>query len=249
MHLSDLLRYTLWVGVATTAKRNQREYGVPTAWLTHLIGNSVTLFLPDVLRILHRKRMIRSKDPVTRALLQTLDLRVSQDPNYALYVAPLALGFIASHPDYSIYHGELGKRKLFGFGLDSIPHAATAYTLARLISVTLETLDAELPPDAGLARPASWAARHVDGLATLAIAIVTLAWETGEYCAHIDELERTGRPESEINMQWSLADSMTDALSNFFGLATAIAVRHTLHADRATSRPSAAHEEASFGRN
>lgn len=228
MYPSNLLRYTLWAAVATTAKRNRREYGVPSAWLTHLVGNSITLFLPDVLRLLQPKARLRSDDPTFQAILRTLDLRICQDPKYAYYVAPLALGFIASHPDYSIYHGALGEYQILGFGLDSLPHAATAYTLTRLISETLETLDAELPSSARLAQTAHWAAQHVDILTTLAIAIVTLAWEFGEYRAHIDELKQTGRPESEINMQWSLKDSTTDALSNSFGLALAIAVRHAL---------------------
>src|SRR3712207_5851223 len=51
MRSADPLRYILWCGVAATAARNRKEYGVPTAWLTHLLGNTVTLFLPDLLRI------------------------------------------------------------------------------------------------------------------------------------------------------------------------------------------------------
>jgi hypothetical protein len=48
---ADLLRYSLWIAVAATAARNRKEYGVPTAWLTHLAVNTMTLFLPDFLRL------------------------------------------------------------------------------------------------------------------------------------------------------------------------------------------------------
>ncbi len=49
MRAADLLRYGLWGAVAATAARNRKEYGVPTAWLTHLAGNTVTLLLQDLL--------------------------------------------------------------------------------------------------------------------------------------------------------------------------------------------------------
>ena len=228
MRPADLLRYSLWAAVAATAARNRKEYGVPTAWLTHLVGNTVTLFLPDLLRIARLEALAAPAPHSTpRALLRTLDRRVRQDPNYAVYVAPLAIGFIASHPDYSIYHGRWAERTAFGFGVDTLPHATAAYALARLVSETVLTLQAELSATTVYARPVAWSARHVDTFAAVAVTAVTLIWEVSEYLAHITELEATGRDPKEINMQWSLPDAITDSLSNLLGLLAAIAVRRS----------------------
>lgn len=227
MHPADLLRYILWAAVAVTAARNRKEYGVPTAWLTHLLANTVTLFLPDVLGLArHRASAVFPRDPIVRALLRTLDQRVRLDRNYAVYVAPLALGFIASHADFSIYHGRWAKATILGFGPDSVPHATAAYALTRLVSETVLTLNAELPDSTALARPTAWAAEHVDELSAAIVVVVTVLWEISEYLAHIAEIERTGRDASEVNMQWTWPDAITDSLSNTLGLFAAIAVRH-----------------------
>lgn len=222
MHPADLARYSLWTAVLGTAVRNRKEYGVPTAWLTHLVGNTVTLLLPDALRLFQRLPLTlpTALHPFTR----TLQRRVLDDPAYAGYVAPLALGFVASHADYSIYHGRWAELTLLGFGLDSIPHSAAAYTLARLVTKTACTLDAELPPQHRFAQPVAWAARHVDLLGTLAVLGVTVVWEVSEYLAHQAEVAKTGRDPSEVNMQWSVPDTITDSASNLFGLLAAIAV-------------------------
>lgn len=217
---SDLLRYGLWAAVVGTAVRNRKEYGVPTAWLTHLLGNTVTLLLPETLSLLQRLSL-RVPDQL-RPVARTLDQRVRQDPHYAGYVAPLALGFIASHADYSIYHGRWAERTIGGFGLDSVPHASAAYALARLVSETITTFDRELPSSHPLARPIDWSADHVDALSAGAVAFVTLVWEASEYLAHQAELRETGRDPHEINMQWSLPDALTDSLSNVIGLLLAV---------------------------
>jgi hypothetical protein len=226
MQATDLLRYGLWGAVAATAARNRKEYGVPTAWLTHLMGNTVTLFLPDLLGIAGIKRRPRAApDSTVKALLRTLDRRVRQDPHYVGYVAPLALGFILSHPDYSIYHGRWAELTVAGFGVDSIPHGSTAYMFARLVSETTLCLAEELPSDSPLAPISRWAAANVDESAALAVLLVTVMWEVAEYFAYIAELRATGKDPSEINMQWSLPDSITDSLSNLVGLLLAIYVR------------------------
>ena len=236
MRSSDILRYGLWAAVLGTALRNRKEYGVPTAWLTHLAGNTATLLLPDLIRLFH-KLPTTALPHALQPFVRTLDHRVRTDPKYAGYVAPLALGFIASHPDYSIYHGRWAERTLFGFGLDSLPHAAAAYALARLTSETVATLQQELPSSHLCAAPVDWATRHVDALGTLAVATVTLLWEIGEYRAHIAELEATGRAPEEINMQWSWPDTVTDSIANLLGLLTAVAVRRS----RATTSPARRH--------
>lgn len=227
MRPADLVRYGLWIAVVRTAARNRQEYGVPTAWLTHLAGNTVTLALPDVVRLIRWLRLPSPAAPLPRALLSTIDQRVCQDPHYAAYAAPLALGFIASHADYSIYHGRWAEQTILGFGLDTVPHASAAFALARLLSLSTLTLQRELPDAHTLAAPVGWAANHVDLLAALAVALVTLIWEISEYQAHHAEIAATGRLPEEVNMQWSLPDAITDSLANLGGLLAAIAVRRT----------------------
>ncbi len=227
MRPSDLLRYGLWAAVAATAARNRKEYGVPTAWLTHLAGNTFTLFLPELLRLVPVPTDGNSRGTTTfDALLRTLDLRARQDPNYAVYVAPLALGFIFSHPDYSIYHGPWAERNVLGFRADSIPHSTAAYALARLISESLLSLHEELPASSPLAQPVSWAAGHVDAIAVGSVLLVTLIWEVSEYLAQAAEMAATGKSAEEVNMQWSVPDAITDTISNAAGLLAAIVVRH-----------------------
>jgi hypothetical protein len=238
MRPSDLLRYGLWAAVAATAARNRKEYGVPTAWLTHLAGNTFTLFLPELLRLVPVPTDGNSRGTTTfDALLRTLDLRARQDPNYAVYVAPLALGFIFSHPDYSIYHGPWAERSVFGFGADSIPHSTAAYALARLMSESLLSLDQELPASSPLAQPVSWAAGRVDAIAAGSVLLVTLIWEVSEYLAQAAEMAATGKSAEEVNMQWSVPDAITDTISNVAGLLAAIVVRHLAARSREAPPP------------
>jgi hypothetical protein len=229
VRLSNSLRYSLWAAVAGTAYRNRKEYHVPTAWLTHLVGNTITLLLPEWLALLQHIRPVAA--PVAEPVFRTLDQRVRQDPRYAAYVAPLALGFIASHPRISIYHGRWAEETIMGFGLDSVPHASAAYALARLTSETVLTLERELPPRHPLAALTRGAAARVDLLAVVLVGAVTLLWEVSEYQAHHAELDATGRDPSEINMQWSWPDAITDSISNLAGLVAAIVVRRNQAAD------------------
>lgn len=222
---ADLLRYGLWAAVLATARRNRQAYGVPTAWLTHLVANSITLLLPDLLRPLPPQAF--TTEDLAGALLQTVRRRVLEDPNYAGYVAPLALGFIASHADYSIYHGRWAELKLYGFGLDSVPHSSAAYALARLLSETVLTFDQELPARHSLHGPIRQVAGHIDLLVSLSVLLVTIAWEFSEYLAQQAELEATGRAPEELNMQWSLPDAITDTISNALGLSAALVVGHS----------------------
>ena len=234
MRRADVLRYSLWTAVVGTALRNRKEYGVPTAWLTHLTANTCTLFLPEVVSLL-LQRPLSEWPPALQPLLRTLERRVRQDPNYVGYVAPLALGFIASYPEYSIYHGRWAERNILGFGADSLPHASAAYGLARFSSEVLLTLHHELPDRHALVQPAAWAARHVDALGAAAVVVVTLIWEISEYLAHHAEVQATGRDPREVNMQWGWLDAITDSLSNLFGLVAAIAVRRSASTTGAAS--------------
>ncbi len=56
MHRSDMLRYCLWCGVVATAEGNRRQYTMATTWLPHLLTNTVSLLLPDALRLVARER-------------------------------------------------------------------------------------------------------------------------------------------------------------------------------------------------
>ncbi len=226
MRVADGVRYGLWFAVAGTAMRNRREYGVPTAWLTHLLGNTVTLLLPEWLKLVPHVPAL-STSAFARPILRTVEHRVCDDPNYAWYAAPLALGFIASHPNYSIYHGAWAERTVLGFGVDSVPHATAAYGLARLVGETLVTLDGEMPAEHELAPLVRWCASYPDALSVAAVGLVTLLWEVSEYQAHHAEMQATGRPAHEVNMQWSWPDAITDSISNLAGLIAAIAVRRT----------------------
>src|SRR5438477_964341 len=51
MRLPDLSRYVLWCGIAVTAMGNRRLYGMTTTWLPHFATNTVSLLLPDLLRL------------------------------------------------------------------------------------------------------------------------------------------------------------------------------------------------------
>jgi hypothetical protein len=120
--LSTLLRYVLWLGVLNTSNANRKHYRMPTTWVAHLTFNSLTLFLPELYRVVARRPKKRGS---LDSLLSTADgvMRdvVVNDPRYAIYVAPAAVAVIVAHPRYNIYKGKLGKLRFLGFGLDSIP--------------------------------------------------------------------------------------------------------------------------------
>jgi len=71
-------------------------------------------------------------------------------------------------------------------------------------------------------------------LVALSVLLVTIAWELSEYLAHQAELEATGRAPEDLNMQWSLLDSITDTISNALGLSAALLVGHSKRAGSPT---------------
>ena len=119
----------------------------------------------------------------------------------------------------------MAARRIAGFGLDSIPHAATAYALSQLIADTLDALARHTPAGTPLAGPIRWAQARGDVLSGTALALVTLIYETGEWIIHNSELRATGGDASKINMEWSIPDTLTDACSNMAGWLFAVAVR------------------------
>jgi hypothetical protein len=230
MNASDLLRYGLWCATALTARANRRHYRMPTTWAPHLALNTAALLLPDALRLLGPKS--RGEAPsldgdlaaIARLGLAALAEVAGANPAYPLYVAPFTLGYLTSHPQFDIYKGPLGERRLAGFGLDAIPHALTALSLTLLAG---DLLRAAADAAGGDTRPAEllrWCASN-RALATGALlAILTAAWETGEWMALRYELRERGDP-ALVNMQWSVPDTLRDCASNAAGWALACALR------------------------
>jgi hypothetical protein len=231
MRRSDLARYGLWCGVVVTAEGNRRAYHMTTTWLPHLAANTLSLWLPEIVELLRREADERPGPPArspARELLGlcagTLTAVLSRRREYALYVAPLALGYVLSNPWMNIYKGELAELKLAGFGLDALPHASTAFALTGLVRDTAEAageLAAEQPALADWGRAL---VRHQVGLSALALALATLVWELGEHRIYRHELALRGSPE-RTNMQWSVSDTAYDCAANLIGWLLATAVR------------------------
>jgi hypothetical protein len=223
MQLSDLARYGLWCGIAATAAGNRREYAMTTAWLPHLLTNSASLLLPDLLRHVEPAPLPASADaagvwPLLRA---TLDAMVRDNPAYVLYVAPLAAGYLLSAPWLNIYKGKLGDRRVAGFGLDALPHAATAFALTAFSHKALQVAASLAPDQAPLAPPLRRLAERRDLASALVLALATLLWELGECRIYRHELSRRG-DDSAINMQWSPLDTASDCLANAAGWLLAV---------------------------
>jgi hypothetical protein len=229
MRLPEIMRYGLWSGVLVVAAGNRRAYSMTTTWLPHLAANSLSLLLPDLYRALvglyqRIQRDAPARERAWPALLKdTGDAMVRDNPRYVIYVAPLAAGYLLSSPWLNIYKGELAERQLAGFGLDSIPHAATAFALARLVGDTATTAS-ELSRAAGT-RVAwvEWCGRHQALCSAAVLALATAVWERGEYLIYKHELAQRGRAE-RINMQWSISDTVTDCIMNTAGWLLAVAL-------------------------
>jgi hypothetical protein len=236
MQLSDLARYGLWCGIAATAAGNRREYAMTTTWLPHLLTNSASLLLPDLLRRVAPAPSPASAGPAGAwpLLRATLDAMVRENPAYVLYVAPLAAGYLLSAPWLNIYKGELGDRRVAGFGLDALPHAATAFALTAFSREALRVAAGLAPDQAPLAPSLRWLAKRRDLASALALALATLLWELGEYQMYRHELSRRGDA-SAINMQWSPLDTATDCLANAAGWLLAVALDRLRLASLATS--------------
>src|SRR5215211_9309882 len=150
MRPSDLARYGLWCGIVVTAEGNRREYHMTTTWLPHLATNTLSLLLPEIYRMLIRRKPSASarapgqaQSPlreVQELIGATLATMACDRPNYVLYVAPLAFGYLLSGPWLNIYKGTLARKRLFGFGLDALPHATTAFALTALVRDTARTI-------------------------------------------------------------------------------------------------------------
>jgi hypothetical protein len=225
MNIPDLIRYGAWGGVVATAEANRRHYRMTTTWLPHLLTNTVALLLPDLHRLLARRPAGTTGGPPTatgpaqlaRLGSDTLAALVRDNPAYVAYVLPLAAGYLLSNPHFTIYKGRAAELRLGGFGLDALPHAATAFALTALVG---DALRAASELSGGQAGPLQAALRHEAAVTALALAAATLLWEVGEHRIHQHELGQRGSAEA-INMQWSPEDTLYDCLSNLLGWAAA----------------------------
>jgi hypothetical protein len=226
----DYLRYFIWLALANTAKANHRRFGMATTWVPHLLGNSIALLLPEIYQVVDQLFDLGNRlepHPDLSALLASFEQLVRDNPNYVDYVAPAALAYVVSHPRFNIYRGEWGDLNLLGFGLDSIPHSMTAYALSKLVYDTIETVEANLQADMLVWPPVKWMANHKDLVSGAVIALLTLGYETSEYLIYKAELRARDHDISQINMMWSLRDTIFDVLSNCIGWAVAAWLRPT----------------------
>src|SRR5260221_11572298 len=128
---------------------------------------------------------------------------VRDNPAYSVYVAPLALGYILSHPRFNIYKGHMAEIRLAGFGLDAVPHAATGLALTALVCDTLDTAAITVPRDNVLADPIHEVDHHLPLFTAAILVLITGWWELGEYLMFRHELGLRGGY-SKINYQWRI---------------------------------------------
>lgn len=216
MKIQDLLRYGLWGGVAATAAAKYQEYKTATAWLPHLAINSIALLLPDAARLVLSPQ--RCSDSALEALIREI---VRDNDDYITYAAPLAIGYILSHPRFNIYKRPWSDLQWMGFRLDALPHAATGMGVTLVVLDTLRA-GAKLP-DSALAELLRLGDRQRTLVSLAALIALTIVWEYSEYRVHHFELQRFGDPE-KINMQWSAPDTARDVAANLAGWALALMV-------------------------
>lgn len=217
---SDLLRYLLWLLVAQTAYANRQHFRMFTTWLPHLLTNTLSLLLPDLLRLLFPEREHKN-DSSQNVVEDVLVLGVRDNPSYAYYVTPLALGYIVSHPKFNIYKGEWGEKRFAGLGLDAIPHAATAFALSALTVDTLEK-KADWRAYNNLLAEVLQRMRHHPELASLGVLMAaTVMWEYNEYRVNRYEMSLQGSVD-RINMIWDTDDARRDTVANLIGWLLAV---------------------------
>jgi hypothetical protein len=226
VQLSDVARYALWGAIAATAYANREEYHMSTTWLPHLLTNTLTLFLPDIYRVVQPPEddaELARLPPPLDDFSETLAAMIRDNPNYVMYVTPLAVGYILSHPRFNIYKGNWGDLRLAGFGLDSIPHTLTALALTKLIHDTLKTADTTVNEDSPVAEVVHEGNSQPGAVSAAVLGFATLFWEFGEYMMYRHEMSLRGDI-TKINMQWSAEDTARDSVSNFVGWAAGVAL-------------------------
>ena len=212
------IRLGLWLSLLASADANRRYYGLPTTWVPHTVGNTIGLALPEVVAALDRLLATLAPDSATlQGLRATAREVTTAPPGWAVTMAPVTLAYVVSHPQFNIYKGELGELRLLGFGLDALPHSATAFSLTHLVYQSIAALAKHMPSQAALAPLARRLNRHPVLVAGLVLAGLTAFYEVGEYRIHQAELEATGGDVRRINMVWDVNDTAHDIVSNLVG--------------------------------
>jgi hypothetical protein len=186
------------------------------------VGNSVALLLPEIYEVIDRLlgEQFKSDQMSSWAALQLgLEQLVRDNPDYIDYVAPAALAYIVSHPRFNIYRGEWGQLNLMGFGLDSIPHSLTAYALANLVHDTIEKVAAHSQPGMTIWPWITWLNQHKTLASGTVLTLLTVGYELSEYLIHKAELKARDNDLNQINMMWSVKDTIFDVISNGLGWA------------------------------
>lgn len=224
LYRGAVLRYLLWLAVLGTANANRLYFRLPTTWVFHVSFNTLFLLLPELYSgFIHLLRLFRLSPPAApRAVIEEA---VVENPRYPTYVAPVALAYIVSHPRFNIYKGPLARLRLFGFGLDALPHAATAFGFTNLLMDILAALVRNAPPRAAWRQAAVWAEQNGALVAGSFLAGASALYELGEFMIRKEELRETGGDVRRVNMEWSLRDMVFDLVSNTLGWLAAIALR------------------------
>lgn len=152
---------------------------------------------------------------------------VVDNPRYSLYVAPPALAFMLAYPGHNMYKSEWANRQLFGMGLDSIPHAVTAFALTQMLYDTLRAV--HRLPEARRISALAAAVDRPDLVSAIVVAAVSIWYETSEFLIQKSELRATHGDEKKVVMSWSPLDSLEDLIAN----ATGVAMSIWLNRDRA----------------
>jgi hypothetical protein len=218
--IQDLLRYSIWAAIAATADANRREYHMRTTWLPHFATNTLTLLLPDALRLLFPP----GHKPANLAEQVLFDM-VRDNPNYVVYVAPLAAGYLLSHPKFNIFKGDMAEIRVAGLGPDALPHGATGFALTALVTDSLEAACRVQSMKGPLVRLARRCNQNPALTSFGVLAALTFFWEYGEYRVHVHELELQGGDIARINMMWSADDTARDVAANLLGWALALLLR------------------------
>jgi hypothetical protein len=234
MRIGTLLRYGIWAGIVQTAYANRRYYHMTTTWLPHLATNSAALLLPDLYRLVAPAAAPRAtSNTVTdtsplhdewNTMQSIFTQLVADNPSYVAYVAPLAAGYLLSHPQFNIYKGHMADLRLAGLGLDALPHSSTAFALTALTCDTAAAVRNDHAARGLLAGLFRWGAHHQTLFSGMVLILATAIWEFGEYRIYRHEMAQRGDM-SKINMQWSVQDMLSDCASNTIGWAVALAWR------------------------
>jgi hypothetical protein len=226
------LRYLILASVAYTANANRKHFGFATTWVIHLTGNGTALLLPEILRLFDRivppGDSPESMVDRARAFLNEI---VVKNPAYVAYVAPVALAYTVSHPQFNIYSGSIGAKRILGFGADTIPHSAAGFSLTSLVNRMLEAAPSYVPGSTRFGRTIRQLALNRTTTSAATIAALSTIYETSEFIINRIELAETNGDESKINMHWDVQDTVTDLISNAAGWLTATAVHDHIHAD------------------